>query len=160
MNRTRSCARTPEVLAARGSLSAELRRHLAACPACADAALAGSHLDALAADLAPRARLSDPGRLYWRARLRSRAEEARRASERATWPIRVLDRLSWALGALVAVGLVARQWPRLAGWARELRGSLPEIAVGNPSPEAVALAAGGLLLALLLYAVYSVWAEE
>jgi hypothetical protein len=167
MSRPRPCPLEPEVLAARrtGEWPPAVRRHAESCPVCADGLLAAAYFGSLAADAEARARqrgsLPDASRLLWRARLRQRADEAAGAAARATWSIRLLNRVTAAAGAAVAGAVLAHQGPRLAGWLASLRRSAA-IDNGPPvaSPEALALAAGGLLFAVLLFALYSAWAEE
>ena len=166
MSPLRSCPHETAVLGAQrtGEWSAALRGHAESCPGCADALLAASYFGALATDVEALARdqadLPDPSRLLWRARLRQRADAAAGAASRATWPIRLLNRLTAAVGVVAAAGLLVHQRPRLGGWFASLRRSVPLETAATASPEALALAAGGLLFALLLFALYSSWAEE
>jgi hypothetical protein len=167
MSPSRPCPLEPDVLAAQrsGEWRPSLRRHAESCPPCADALLASAYLGALAADAGARAlergSLPDASRLLWRARLRQRGDQAAGAAARATWPIRLLNRVTAAAGAAFAGAVLTHQGPRLAEWLASLRRSAAlENAPPAASPEALALAAGGLLFAVLLFALYSAWAEE
>jgi hypothetical protein len=161
------CPQLDAVLsAAGGALPDELGRHAAGCPECADALLVQGFLVAGAARMVPVA-LPDAGAVYWRARLRERLHRA----ERATRPIAVLDRVSYALAAAVLAALALSQGRSALDWLRGLgeHAGAAAHAVASP-PDAMGAVIGtapGLALAavvigapLLLWNLYLTWAEE
>jgi len=92
-----NCEREPEIVRAlaAGSLPAQLREHLAACPACSEAALVSDCLRQTMSE--EEATVTPAGLAWWKAQLRLRRE----AEERATRP------LVWAEGAAAALVLAA-----------------------------------------------------
>jgi hypothetical protein len=149
--------------AAGGALPVELERHAADCPECADALLVQSFLGAGAARMVPEA-LPDAGSVYWRARLRARLDRA----ERATRPIAVLDRVTYAVGAGVLAALALSGGQSALDWLRGLgeHAGVAAHAAASP-PGAVIGTAPGLALAvivigapLLLWHLYMTWAEQ
>ncbi len=153
------CDREPEILRAarEGRWTDELRGHASSCPACADALLVERFLTAEAETLAVEASPTDPGALLWRHRLAARRERA----ERATRPIRALERLAAGCGVATTAAALAWGWPALRAWLTPLAESVSEASrAAAASPTSAALLAAGLLLASLLLAGYSAWAEE
>jgi|GEM_PF-2399913 len=179
------CERETEVIEAmdQGSLSEELDRHIASCPACADThrvarlfALEGERaLEEADRVLASGQRLPSADEI-WR---RARTEERRAAVERALWPIRVVERLSTVVAALVVVvgggwlGSALKPWvaPLMAPFSHSaeqvsaaVSGAVSSTVAGAssfaPSPGTgvallLALALGGLALGM-----YSSWSRQ
>lgn len=156
----RWCERTEEVLAAerRGILGDALREHALRCPACADAlmveALLGAESEAALAEAG--SRLPDAGLAWNRARL----AERRRKVERATLPIRLVQTVAWALGAVAAAVGAWQALPVVGRWT----GHLLELVAWRPVHPAAhgetgLAAAVGILLVAVLFGVYSEWAE-
>jgi hypothetical protein len=101
--RIRVCPREGEALAAvaAGSLEADLKRHVTACPECGEVV-------AVAAWLQDVARKTDLGvlpraeRVWWRAQVERRLAARRELAERAARPIRWFER-----GAAAAIAMIA-----------------------------------------------------
>ena len=131
------------IRAARGGAWGDgLRDHLAVCPACADAELVAEFLIE-ESRAAPDSPLPDPGTVWWKAQLRAR----RAAAERATRPIRIVERVAWAcgLGSLVAAAIW--QMPLILDVLKQ------------PAYLLVTVLAAGLFLAGAA-TLYLVWSRE
>jgi hypothetical protein len=100
-----------------GAWDAELRKHIANCPACGDVALAAEALNAMRAVDVAEARIPDAGLMWWKAQLLSK----RAAGERATKPISFVEHLSYACGIFAFVAVCVWQWAAIRGWLASLR---------------------------------------
>lgn len=143
-----------------GEWSPDLRAHAARCPGCADLARVAQLLRGEADSAAAEVTLPDPGAIWWKAQRRAREAGARRA----TWPIRIVERVAYVSSALL-LGLVAvREWPRIEGWLDAFPPLSTLTAVPAPGPEAslTLIVGAGLwpLTLLVVFGLYLVWAEE
>ena len=123
------CDREQEVVDAlrsgrwRGAWGEEIRQHAANCAVCAEVALA-AELFQCEADRArnelgpPGAGLPSAGLVWWKAQLAARREAERRAAA----PVEFVAHLAYAVGAVAAVLLGVRHWPRLAQWLQPAAG--------------------------------------
>ncbi len=99
------CSREADVVAAVGAgrwpdaTAASLRAHVAGCAVCRDVADVAMLVGGLEADATLGATLPAAGQVWWRARVRARAEAARRAAR----PVLAAQ----AIGAACALGLLA-----------------------------------------------------
>jgi hypothetical protein len=163
----------------------ELRRHVAACPVCAEVAFVAQalrHEDAVAqADLLKSpAPLPSAGLVWWKAQLAAR----RAAEQRAAQPIALVERAAYGLGGLAAFGLAVWQWPRLVGWLNGAKPlwRLPHVAAmpagalsGEPArrlaqaliqawtshaPALLLAVSAAAFLTFVAFAAYVVWREE
>ncbi len=155
------CERTDEILAAvrTESWSDALRDHAGRCPVCADALLVETLMaeEGRAALAEAEVRLPDAGPV-WR---RSRLADRRRDVERATLPIAVVQKISWACGAAGAAFAAWHSAPILGRWidglGELLRWRAPHLAAHG---EAGLLAVAAVVLFGVLFGVYSEWAED
>jgi hypothetical protein len=159
----RECEHTETILAAAaaGGPTPELERHARSCPACADALTVERFLAREMAALAAAAPVPDAGAVWHRARARIEAE----AVERATRPIEMVRRLAWACGGVAGGGALVRfhaalgdGLARLGEAASGLRWGVP--ASGALEGDGMLWVAGALVLATMLFGLYTAWAEE
>lgn len=152
------CEREIEVLGAlrSGAWSDGLRAHAAECGICSDVVLVHGYIGELSAESATTYEPSAADRVWWKAQRRARQE----AIERATRPIVLLHQVSWGLAtvALAAIGW----WNRtaVAEWLGRLAPQ-SRVAEASAGPQVdPLLLIGTALLALLVFGIYSAWAEE
>lgn len=113
-----------------GSWDAGLRQHVADCHECADVALAAQAMSEMRALDEAEARIPDAGLMWWKAQLLSK----RTAGERATRPIRFIERFSYACGVAVFIGVCVWQWVAIRGWFASMwPGSATHTAVSSAS---------------------------
>ena len=158
----------------------DLRQHAAGCAVCAEvAAVAQEFLreaELAQAELEPPgARLPSAGLLWWKAQLATRRAAQRRAVEPIVW----VERIAYALSAVVVLGFCVSQWPRISAWLHRIDipglapgssplsehaygASLHQLAHAWPDPTLVFLLAASVavLFTLLAFAAYIVWREE
>lgn len=160
------CQKEPAVIAAvrRGAWEEELRAHAAACPVCSEVALVARALGEMHAAGLADARVPSAGWMWWRMQLRAKRE----AGERATQPITLIERVTYACIALSAIGLCLWNWHSIYAWFASL-GSAAHVA--NFSIEQFIAAAwdkAGLLMLIscggfviiLSFIAYLIWADE
>ncbi|HUJ29957.1 MAG TPA: hypothetical protein VLY23_01655 [Candidatus Acidoferrum sp.] len=112
-----------------GAWDADLRNHVAKCPACSDVALAALSLNEMRAVDEAESHVPDAGLMWWKAQLLAK----RAAAERATEPITFVERFAYACGLFCFVGVCVWQWQAIRGWFASLK-----IASGNrPSLESI-----------------------
>lgn len=101
-----------------GEWSAELRRHVARCEACAEAALVGEFLQAesQSGDLPA---LPSAGQVWWKAQIRARRMDAERAVE----PVRLAQRIAAAIALAALFVLTLHYAPQLQTWASHISGA-------------------------------------
>ena len=127
--------------------SDDLRRHAAECPSCSELVLVTEALRRHASSVEAELPLPDPGFLWWRAQLQSRAAAAERATRIIVW----VQRLAIAsCVALVVLGLL-RLWPTITRWLSSLAthsmtSSLPT----NMAQPGLVIGASLVVLVLLL----------
>jgi hypothetical protein len=108
----RPCQREPEVLAAiaAGSIPPDVGAHIKQCARCREAAAVSRWMQQLADTSGERAKLPDPGTLWWRGQIARRWE----AERRSTAPVESMERAELAAAlAVIAVGAV---WGLPALW--------------------------------------------
>jgi hypothetical protein len=124
----------------------------------------------------PGAGLPSAGLVWWKAQLAAR----RAAQQRAAEPIVLVERVTYALGMLAAIGLGVWQWPRIIGWLHRAQTATPiadfsatpgdssivewvhRLAQAWPGQTPAFLLAGSaaVFLTVLAFAAYVVWREE
>ena len=109
-----NCHRESQAVSATHSeeWSAELRAHVARCPACAEAVLVAELLQA-EQRMAPLPELPSPGQVWWKSQILARRQDAERALE----PVRLVQRI--AAGCVLAALFVLLLYyvPQLPAWA-------------------------------------------
>lgn len=161
------CGRTAAVLEAEraGALEAELSRHAAQCPICADALWIERLMVEDAAAARERAPVSDPGALWHRVRAEESRARSARALERALWPIRAARWLAGAGGLAAAGWGIARIAPAAHAWLGSLEPSrwLPAELEALAAPELDAqtwlLLAAMIGLTAVVSGLYLSWSE-
>jgi hypothetical protein len=158
--RSTRCARETEVLAAtrRDSWPTALRQHLRGCAPCADTVAAERVLRLAARELPGLNELPDPALLWWRSRHQYRVCQV----ERATLPIRLVERLTLACGAVGLAVAASLGWPLvrpalsrwLGSWAIDFARTSP---LEGPT---LLLLLGSSVLALAVFGLYAQWAED
>ncbi len=141
-----------------GAWDVELRAHVELCAECADGALVAGTLRAEAVSGRVDASSSEPGRVWWRARLLARHE----AAARATQPIAVWEGFA-SISGLAAVAAVGWQfWPTVAGSMPDVKQAwlLVEPTSLGVLVESVTLAAVTLLSFLLWFGLSFIRAED
>jgi hypothetical protein len=152
-----------------GFWDGELRRHLANCLACSEAALAACVLNEMRAVDEAEARIPDAGLMWWKAQLRVK----RAAGEKATQPINLVEWLAYGWAIICAVGVCVWQRHAIREWLASIRTSRVKVGIDsvgsmfahfarilNPTvPGRSAFAGWGLLIAggatlLLLFALF------
>lgn len=142
---------------ATGDWPEELRHHADSCPACSDVLLVAGFLQAEQSQTAAASPLPDAGRAWWTAQRRLREEKVRRA----TRPIALVERISLGLAALGGIAALLWLWPELkAGWGWLQLAWKHVLPAAAPSASQMLFLGGGLLLLVLLFGVYVVWAED
>lgn len=160
------CERESAVIEAvrRGQCDDDLRVHVAACPACSDAALAARALREMhAADLA-QAQVPSAGWMWWRMQLRAKRE----AADRATQPITLIEQVTYVCIALSAIGLFVWNWRAISAWFGSLGAAsrLSSFSIHgflasqweNAGVLTLVCAAGSVLIFGLV--AYLIWVEE
>ena len=155
-----NCEREPAVLKAveSGEWSKGLPAHAKTCEVCSDALLVAHYLQSQAQAAQAEAPLPDAGLIWWKAQLQAK----RAAAERATRPIVILEKISYAVGAVGIAVLLVWFWPQIANWTGMFKLVWAQAAsLGMPlQPSTYLLAGGGLILFAFVFFLYAVWAEE
>jgi hypothetical protein len=157
MRHVPQCSREADVVAAvragrwPGQADDGLRAHVATCVVCEDVAGVAVIFEALEAEAAATGTLPVAGQVWWRARVRARAEAARRAAR----PVLAAQ----ALAAACAVGLVAAVLSYLLPSMTRTAGALLA-PIASMEFGAVAYAVVGAWLILAPVAVYFAVARE
>jgi hypothetical protein len=130
-----------------GRWSDDLRRHATECPSCSELVLVTQSLRRHASSVEAELPLPDPGFLWWRAQLQSRAAAAERATRMIVWVQRVAIA---SCATLVALALL-QLWPTITGWlssiaSHSMTSSLP----ANVARPGLVIGASLVVLALLL----------
>jgi hypothetical protein len=146
----RFCEQETTVLAAAtsGTWDPALRRHLDDCPACAEVALVAGYMQEAEADFAE-AHLPDAEFVWWKAQLKAR----RAATEKATRPIAVAERVACTGGGLALVAVLAFLWPSVQGWADSIASSWVQ---GSQAAPALAVAVASMFVAGLVSVLFAV----
>ena len=153
--RERPCTLEDGVLEATraGAMTEELSQHLATCRSCSEAVSIDNLMQAEARTMPDLSRLPDPGRIW----LQARQQRLLQAADRATRPIRAVEKIALGTGAVgLAIG-AAMSWPVIRSWLGQAvatfanfgastEGALPT----NPIPVIA-----GALLFLVLFGLYS-----
>lgn len=135
-----------------------LRSHAGACEVCSEVMLVAHCLQADARVTLAESSSPDAGLIWWKAQRQARRE----AAERATLPIAILERVSWGVGALSVAGFLAWFWPQIKAVSGIFRLAWEQTSSLGLSlqPGSYLLVSGSLLLFLLTFVLYAVWAEE
>lgn len=141
-----------------GALSVDSREHLDTCEACRQALRVEVLLLADAARIPALDQLPDPTLIWWR----SRQQDRLKRTERATWPIQVVERMAITLGVLGLLIGLSSAWPVVrstldqwsSGWVRGLTQIVP-----SGEPLWILTLTGSLFL-LVGFGLYSQWAER
>lgn len=160
------CEREQAVIAAvrRGSWEPELRAHVASCAVCSEVALVAQALGEMhAVDLAE-AQIPSAGWMWWRMQLRAKRE----AGERATQPITLIERVTYACIALSVAGLCLWNWHSIYAWFTSLGGAthIPNFSIEQFVAAAwdkaglLTLVSCGGFLIFLGFIAYLIWADE
>ncbi len=154
-----SCEKERDLLGAQrtGVWTDALRLHLESCQLCQDTLLVDHFLDREA--LTDRsASLPTARQVWWRAERRRRRE----AAQRALWPIRIWERLSWLAGAVGAVFSLVLFAPVIRDWLASLAPALPSVSASSTPVTTVALlfAGSAVTAVLMLRGLGWLWAEE
>lgn len=155
----RRCSRTREVVTeTAGELSPELEKHLSSCSICSDARLVHEVLQSVDRRTPSLERLPDATAIWWRSRHLARQTHV----ERATQPIRWLERIGFVAGAIGAVFGAALVWPQLKSSAAGLLASFATSgqSAAEASPVTQTLFFVTAILALVAAALYAQWAED
>ncbi len=151
------CDRETEVLAATrtGRWDEQLEAHRKTCPSCQEVTLVASFLKRQAEPRVAESPLPSPGLIWWKAELLNR----RQAVERATRPIATYERVFAVCVGLGALGVALWKRALLQEWMEPVGRALGQLGAAEGLP---ALAVGGgsaLFLAVLVFALYAVWAD-
>jgi hypothetical protein len=157
------CEKEPAVLGAMraGQWEKSLRDHVAACSACADLVLVRQFMDEEAKSnrRVNHPGLPSPGLIWWKAQMLSK----RAAAERAIRPIKIVEKAAFACAPLGLAGMILWKWTEIQTWVAPLRTTWTQIASVGATPllnPFLYMSAGVfLLLILLAFALYVVWAE-
>lgn len=154
-----SCDREAQTLKAarQGALPDSLLQHAAGCQACSSALAADRVLRFEAGSLPRLDTLPDPTAIWWRARHEAQLQQVRRA----TLPIQIVERFALACGGLgLALGLT-KVWPTLRSvadrWVSNWQATVPQNLPLEGS--ALLLAFGSTILLLVVFGLYTQWAE-
>ena len=145
-----------------GRLDDSLEAHMKTCPVCSDIAVVTSFLqkEARTARVEARETLPSPDLIWWKAQMLSRRD----AAERATRPIAVFEKVAFAAGALGLLGIATWNWNTIRGWLEPLCATLNQMSSLGEAPllnPFLYMGAGFFLLILLVvFALYVVWAEQ
>ena len=129
---------------------ADLRTHVEGCEACAEVARVAQAMADIDAAALEQVDLPSAGQIWWRAKVRARAEAAR-AAERPMLFVQAVTG-TCALAALAALG--AAVWPWMAQFATRLQSQVPAgftWSASLPLPVIVALAAVAVAAPIALY---------
>jgi hypothetical protein len=146
----------------RGHLDETLQDHLKDCSVCSDVVAVTGFLqrEARAARLEARKSLPSPDLVWWKAQMLSK----RAATERATRPIAIVEKAAYATGAFGLVGLTVWNWTTIQRWLEPLRTTLKQMSSLGEAPllnPFLYMGAGFFVLILLMvFALYVVWAEQ
>jgi hypothetical protein len=135
-----------------------LRTHANACEVCSEVMLVAHYLQADAQETLAESPLPDAGLIWWKAQRQARQA----AVERATLPIAILEKVSWGFGGLSVAGLLTWFWPQIEavlGMFRLAWAQTSSLGI-SLQPGSYLLVGGSLLLFLLTFVLYAVWAEE
>jgi hypothetical protein len=88
-----------------------LHEHVAGCAVCAEVVLVAGALRQEAAVARGEVRLPEGGAVWWKAQLRARRE----AAERATLPIKIVEKVAGVSAAVALVWGLVWHWPRIQG---------------------------------------------
>lgn len=115
-----NCHRESQAVSAThsGQWSAELRAHVARCPACAEAVLVAELLQA-GQRMAPLPALPSPGQVWWKVQIRARHQDAERALE----PVCLAQRIAAGCGLAALFVLILVYAPQLQNWASRIPGA-------------------------------------
>ena len=139
-----------------------LRAHVDECPVCADLVLVTKYLqkEARIARNEAEKNLPSPGLIWWKSEILAK----RTASERATRPIAVFEKIAYAVGALGLFGFVAWNWSTIDRWLAPLESMWTQMSSMGATPllnPFLYLSAGFFMLVLLtIFALYVLWAES
>jgi len=149
-----TCLRESEVLAAvsTGSFTDELRIHAMECPDCGEVVLVAGFMNKGAEELEDLGPLPHAEYLWWRAHLRHREVQSRRATSLIT----LVQRVAVVAGALVTLMLLRGILPELISWFGGLKSAAPVFSIpgGMASPSLVILVCLGLLAAPKVFDLY------
>ncbi len=146
----------------RGRLEDSLQEHVKVCSVCSDIAVVASFLqrEARTARVEARETLPSPDLVWWKAQMLSKRE----ATERATRPIAVFEKIAYATGVLGLLGIAVWNWNTIQGWLEPLRTALNQMSALGEAPllnPFLYMGAGLFLLILLVvFALYVAWAEQ
>lgn len=146
----------------RGTWDEPLRAHVADCPECADLVLVAQYLESEARSARHEAEknLPSPGLIWWKAEILAK----RVASERATRPIAVFEKIAYAVGALGLFGFAAWNWSTIDRWLAPLESVWTQMSSMGATPllnPFLYLSAGLCIVVLLtIFAIYVLWAES
>jgi hypothetical protein len=139
-----------------------LRAHVEDCQACADLMLITQYLESEARTARHEAEknLPSPGLIWWKAEILAK----RTASERATRPIAIFERIAYIVGVFGLVGFVMWNWSTLDRWLAPLESMWIQLSSMGATPllnPFLYLSAGFFVLILMtIFAVYVLWAES
>jgi hypothetical protein len=146
----------------RGRLDEPLQAHVKVCSVCSDIVAVTSFLqrEARTARVEARETLPSPDLVWWKAQMLSRRD----AAERATRPIAIFEKVAYVTGAFGLVGFVAWNWNTIRNWLEPLRTTLNQMSSLGEAPllnPFLYMGAGFFILILLVvFALYVVWAEQ
>ena len=123
----------------------ELREHVTDCADCSELVLVAGFLREAAVSVGDDGELPDPGYIWWRARLATRAADV----ERATRMITICQRVAVACGAILSAFVLFRIWPQLREWLSALRPDTVPLPADMAQP-ALVIAASLILLAVMI----------
>jgi hypothetical protein len=125
----------------------ELREHVAECSDCSDLVLVAGYLRETAASVGDDGELPDPGYIWWRAQLATRAAKV----ERATRAITIWQRVALACGSLLSAFVLFRTWPQIREWLFALKPDrLSSPLPADMAQPALVIAASLVLLAVMI----------
>ena len=162
---TDECRHEAQILEAftTGVWTDELASHARDCPDCAELVEVDRALQAESRIAIEETGLPEAALIWRRFELES---EQRRVSE-ATLPIRVLEKLAFTAGLVVALYVLVVSWPVLGTWllgaGSSLKGSLGTLSLKSmPDLKGPAFMVLGLigLLGVFLHGLYAQWAES
>ena len=138
--------------------AATLREHVAACEVCTEVVQIAGAMAGMQSELLEQANLPSAGQIWWRAKMRARAEAARAAQR----PILFVQALTATCALVAFTALGAAIWPWIVRAAARLElpqlpGSLAWASAGVPLPAMVLL---GALAVAAPIAIYLVVARE
>jgi hypothetical protein len=146
----------------RGKLDEALEEHVKVCSVCSDIVAVASFLqsEARTARVEAQQTLPSPDLVWWKAQMIAKRE----AAERATRPIVIFEKVTYAAGTLGLVGFAAWHWNTIRNWLEPLRTALNQMSSLGEAPllnPFLYMGAGFFVLILLVvFALYVVWAEQ